>query len=165
MIVCESIEYLDALAADVGRSCIQLDLFSLLNTFVTVTQANQILALEAGIYAIMISYVWIVKGSKKNRRLRRNKMGLKNVEIMPTTQVVENKGKVSLFTRVSVGLGSLMVIGAANAAEGDPADFIAILTTKIQGVATGINTLYGVAILVVAAIITWGILKRGANKV
>lgn len=65
MIVCESIEYLDALAADVGRSCIQLDLFSLLNTFVTVTQANQILALEAGIYAIMISYVWIVKGSKK----------------------------------------------------------------------------------------------------
>lgn len=92
-------------------------------------------------------------------------MGLKNVEIMPTTQVVENKGKVSLFTRVSVGLGSLMVIGAANAAEGDPADFIAILTTKIQGVATGINTLYGVAILVVAAIITWGILKRGANKV
>ena len=55
-----------------------------------------------------------------------------------------------------------MAMGAANAAEGD---FIEVLTTKIQGVATGINTLYGVAILVIAAIITWGILKRGANKV
>lgn len=92
-------------------------------------------------------------------------MGLRNVEVMPTTEVVENKGKVSLFTRVSVGAGSLMAMGAANAADGDPADFITVLTEKIQGVATGINTLYGVAILVIAAIITWGILKRGANKV
>lgn len=92
-------------------------------------------------------------------------MGLKNVEKMPTTEVQENKGKLSLFTRVSVGLGSVMAVGAANAAEGDPVDFIAVLTEKIQGVATGINTLYGVAILVVAAIITWGVLKRGANKV
>ena len=90
---------------------------------------------------------------------------MKNVELMPQTQVVENKGKISLFTRVSVGAGSLMAMGAANAAEGDPADFISVLTEKIQGVATGINTLYGVAILVIAAIITWGILKRGANKV
>lgn len=80
-------------------------------------------------------------------------------------QVVENKGKLSLFTRVSVGAGALMAVGAANAADGDPADFITVLTEKIQGVATGINSLYGVAILVVAAIITWGILKRGANKV
>ncbi len=87
---------------------------------------------------------------------------MKNVELMPKTQVVENKGKISLFTSVSVGAGSLMAMGAANAAEGD---FIEVLTTKIQGVATGINTLYGVAILVIAAIITWGILKRGANKV
>lgn len=90
---------------------------------------------------------------------------MENVERLPATQVVENKGKVSLFTRVSVGLGSLIAVGSANAAEGDPADFITVLTEKIQGVATGINTLYGVAILVIAAIITWGILKRGANKV
>lgn len=92
-------------------------------------------------------------------------MGLKNVEVMPTVEVQENKGKISLFTRASVAVGSLMAVGAANAAEGDAADFITVLTEKIQGVATGINTLYGVAILVVAAIITWGVLKRGANKV
>ncbi|WP_119686962.1 hypothetical protein [Acinetobacter ursingii] len=90
---------------------------------------------------------------------------MENVERIPSTQVVEHKGKVSLFTRVSVGLGSLMAVGVANAAEGDPTDFIAIITEKIQAVATGINTLYGVAILIIAAIITWGLLKRGANKV
>ena len=88
-----------------------------------------------------------------------------NVERIPSTQVVEKNGKLSLMTRLSVGAGSLLAVGAANAAEGDPVDFINFLTTKLQGVATGINTLYGVAILIVAAILTWVVLKRGANKV
>lgn len=88
-------------------------------------------------------------------------MGLQNVERIE--KPVEQK--TSLWTKLSVGAGSLMIVGAANAAEGDPVDFISVLTEKIQGVATGINSLYGVAILVIAAIITWGILKRGANKV
>lgn len=90
---------------------------------------------------------------------------MQNVERIPSTHVVENKGKLSLWTRLSVGAGSVLAVGAANAAEGDPADFITVLTTKLQGVATGINSLYGVAILIVAAIITWVVLKRGANKV
>lgn len=91
-------------------------------------------------------------------------MSLKNLQVIETV-VQEKKGKLSLFTKASVATGSLMAVGVANAADGDPADFITVLTEKIQGVATGINSLYGVAILVVAAIITWGILKRGANKV
>lgn len=65
MIVCESIEYVESLSAEVGRSCIHLDLLSLINTFMTVSQANQLLGLEAVIYAAMISYAWIVSGSKK----------------------------------------------------------------------------------------------------
>lgn len=93
-------------------------------------------------------------------------MTLKNVELLQ----VQNSTKPSIRQRLSniylkIGAGttvSALAVTSANAAEGD---FIEVLTTKIQGVATGINTLYGVAILVVAAIITWGILKRGANKV
>lgn len=88
---------------------------------------------------------------------------MQNVERIPLTQVVENKGKLSLLTRLSLGAGSLLAVSAANAE--DPVDFITVLTTKLQGVATGINSLYGVAILIVAAIITWVVLKRGANKV
>lgn len=90
---------------------------------------------------------------------------MENVQRLPSTQVVENKGKLSLLTRVSVGLGSLIAVGSANAAEGDPADFVQVLVGKLTSLVTGLNSLYGVAILVVAAIITWVVLKRGANKV
>ncbi|RZG42855.1 hypothetical protein [Acinetobacter wuhouensis] len=65
MIICESLEYVESVAQEMGRSCVHLDLFTMLNSFMTVTQANQILALEAVIYAVMISYVWVVKGSQK----------------------------------------------------------------------------------------------------
>ncbi|WP_119686961.1 hypothetical protein [Acinetobacter ursingii] len=65
MIVCESLEYVESVAAEMGRSCVHLDLLSMINSFMTVTQANQLLALEAGIYAAMLAYVWVVRGSNK----------------------------------------------------------------------------------------------------
>ena len=65
MIICESIEFVESVGSEMGRSCIHLDLLTMINSFMTVSQANQLLALEAGIYAIMICYVWVVTGSRK----------------------------------------------------------------------------------------------------
>lgn len=41
---------------------------------------------------------------------------MENVQRMPTTQVVENKGKTSLLKRGFVGLGSMFAVAASNAA-------------------------------------------------
>ena len=65
MIVCESLEYVDAVAAEVGRSCIHLDLLTLINNFITIDQANVLLGAQAGIYATMLIYVWVYRGASK----------------------------------------------------------------------------------------------------
>lgn len=67
MIVCESIEYVEALQMDMGRSCVHLDLVQLINESVgiTITQANELLALQAAIYALILAYMWMVKGVSK----------------------------------------------------------------------------------------------------
>lgn len=67
MVICESIEYVDALQMDMGRSCVHLDLLQLINESVgiTILQANELLSLQAAIYALILGYMWIVKGISK----------------------------------------------------------------------------------------------------
>jgi hypothetical protein len=67
MIICESIEFVESLQMEMGRSCVHVDLLQLLNESfgMTILQANQLLSLQAGIYALVLAYMWIVKGVSK----------------------------------------------------------------------------------------------------
>lgn len=92
---------------------------------------------------------------------------MQNVERLPSTQVVEKNGKVSLLTRASIAAGSLLAVGAANAAEGDVLD-LSWVDTVVNGLKAGaaaLNSIYGVAILVIAAMVVFGLLKGGTKKV
>ncbi|RKG29111.1 hypothetical protein [Acinetobacter tianfuensis] len=67
MIICESIEYVESLQMDMGRSCVHVDLLQLINESVgiTMSQANDLLALQASIYTLILAYMWLVKGVSK----------------------------------------------------------------------------------------------------
>lgn len=67
MIICESKEYIDSIAQEVGVSCIDLNLLQIINESVgiTISQANDLLSLQAGIYALILSYMWVVVGVRK----------------------------------------------------------------------------------------------------
>lgn len=66
MIICESKQYIEELAMEVGISCIQLNLLQIIDESlgITVTQAGQVLALQSAIYALVLGYMWLVKGTK-----------------------------------------------------------------------------------------------------
>jgi len=66
MIICESKQYIEELAMEVGISCIQLNLLQIIDESlgITVTQAGQVLALQSAIYALILGYMWLVKGTK-----------------------------------------------------------------------------------------------------
>lgn len=98
-------------------------------------------------------------------------MALQNVEVL----VVENKGKVSLRTRMGSLLTKMGVVTAlavmgttANAAEGDGAisfAFIDVIKSALQSAFDGLQSIYGVAILIILAIVVFGVMKGGTRKV
>lgn len=101
-------------------------------------------------------------------------MTLKNVEVLPTTEVVENKAKVSLRTRMGslyakAGvLTTVAVMGTtANAAEGDLAikfDFIDVIKNAFTSAIEGIQSVYGIAIMFILAVVVFGMMKGGVRK-
>ena len=102
-------------------------------------------------------------------------MTLKNVEVLPTTDVVENKGKVSLLTLMGnlyakAGVATTVAVmgTAANAAEGDPTlsfDFIEKIKTGFTSAFDGLQSIYGIAIMIIVAIVVFGVMKGGTRKV
>lgn len=101
-------------------------------------------------------------------------MTFKNVDVLPVTQVVE-KNKVSLRTRMSnlyskIGAATAVaVIGtSANAAEGDGVisfAFVDIIKSAFNSALEGLQSIYGVAILIVLSIVIFGVMKGGTKKV
>ncbi|RKG29112.1 hypothetical protein [Acinetobacter tianfuensis] len=102
-------------------------------------------------------------------------MTYNNVDVIPTTEVVEKNGKVSLRTRMSnlyLKLGAataVAVVGSsAQAAEGDLTisfTFIDTIKAALQSAFEGLQSVYGVAILIVLAIVVFGLMKGGTRKV
>ena len=106
-------------------------------------------------------------------------MTYKNVDVLPATQVVEKNGKVSLRTRAgnlfakigavaSVATAVAVLGSSANAAEGDGTisfAFIDIIKTSLNSAFDGLQSIYGVAILIVLAIVIFGVMKGGTRKV
>lgn len=66
MIICESKQYIEELVAEVGVSCVQLNLLQVIEESfgITITQASQLLGLQAAIYALILGYMWMVRGTK-----------------------------------------------------------------------------------------------------
>lgn len=102
-------------------------------------------------------------------------MTFKNVDVIPTTEVVEHKGKVSLRTRMNnlytkIGATTTVaVLGtSAHAAEGDPTlsfDFIDKIKAGFTSAFDGLQSVYGIAILIILAIVVFGVMKGGTRKV
>lgn len=102
-------------------------------------------------------------------------MTYKNVEVIPTTEVVEKNGKLSLRTRMSnlyTKLGAMTTVAvvgsSANAAEGDVAlsfDFIDKIKAGFTSAFDGLQSVYGIAIMIILAIVVFGVMKGGTRKV
>ena len=66
------------------------------------------------------------------------------------------------------GATALVVGKSANAAEGDSAisfAFIDIIKSALQSAFDGLQSIYGVAILIILAIVVFGVMKGGTRKV
>lgn len=58
MIICESMEYVELLASDVGRSCVQISIFSLLDQYFTMGAVIDFLKAQWGVYTVILAYRW-----------------------------------------------------------------------------------------------------------
>lgn len=102
-------------------------------------------------------------------------MTFKNVDVLPTTQVVENKGKVSLrgfmgnlYTKIGAATTIAVMGTSAQAAEGDVTisfDFIDKIKAGFTSAFEGLQSVYGIAIMIVLAIVVFGVMKGGTRKV
>ncbi len=102
-------------------------------------------------------------------------MTFKNVDVLPTTQVVENKGKVSLrgfmgnlYTKIGATTTVAVMGTSAQAAEGDVAlsfDFIDKIKAGMTSAFDGLQSVYGIAIMIILAIVVFGVMKGGTRKV
>lgn len=102
-------------------------------------------------------------------------MTFKNVDVIPTTEVVEHKGKVSLRTRMNnlyTKIGATTTVAllgtSANAAEGDLTvsfDFVDKIKAGFNSAFEGLQSVYGIAIMIVLAIVIFGVMKGGTRKV
>lgn len=102
-------------------------------------------------------------------------MTFKNVDVLPATQVVEKNGKVSLRTRIGniytkIGAAATVAVmgSSAHAAEGDVAlsfDFIDKIKAGMTSAFDGLQSVYGIAIMIILAIVVFGVMKGGTRKV
>ena len=102
-------------------------------------------------------------------------MTFKNVDVLPTTQVVENKGKVSLrgfmgnlYTKIGATTTVAVMGSSAHAAEGDPTitfEFVDKIKAAFSSALDGLQSIYGIAIFIILAIVIFGVMKGGTKKV
>jgi hypothetical protein len=65
MIICESIQYVEAVAADVGLSCVRISIFSLLDQYFTMRSVIEFITLQWGIYTVILVFAWSKYGLLK----------------------------------------------------------------------------------------------------
>lgn len=58
MIICESLEYVELLASDVGRSCVNISIASLIDQYFTMGSVFEFLKAQWGIYTVILAYRW-----------------------------------------------------------------------------------------------------------
>lgn len=65
MIICESIQYVDAVSAEVGISCVRISIFSLLDQYLTMRSVYEFITLQWGVYTVILVFAWSKYGLLK----------------------------------------------------------------------------------------------------
>lgn len=58
MIICESTQYVQELAAEVGVSCVQFDLITALDHLVTMQHVYSFLIAQWACYSVLLTFAW-----------------------------------------------------------------------------------------------------------
>lgn len=58
MIICDSKQYLEELAVEVGVSCVDFDLITFLESLMTIDQVIQFVQYQWIVYGVILSFAW-----------------------------------------------------------------------------------------------------------
>jgi hypothetical protein len=65
MIICESIQFVEELQADVGISCAHFDLIQQLDHLITMSSVFEFIQIQLGIYTVILIFSWSKHGLKR----------------------------------------------------------------------------------------------------
>lgn len=65
MITCESIQYVDEIAMEVGMTCSRIDIFAQLDQIVTAQAMGGLLLAQWSVYTVILMYAWARYSIKK----------------------------------------------------------------------------------------------------